>query len=56
MRSVALAAGFTLNEYSIRPVGSTGVAGEPLPVSSEEDVFDYLDLRYKTPSERSVLL
>ncbi|KAL8565037.1 hypothetical protein ACOMHN_003413 [Nucella lapillus] len=53
MRQHALDQGFTLNEYCIRPVGSTGVPGEPLPVSSEEDVFDYVDMKYKKPSERS---
>lgn len=53
MRQHALDQGFTLNEYCIRPLGSTGVPGEPLPVSSEEDVFDYIDMKYKKPSERS---
>lgn len=53
MRGVALEKGFTLNEYTIRPLGSTGVPGEPLPVTSEEDIFDYLDMVYKKPSERN---
>ncbi|KAK7111393.1 hypothetical protein V1264_011031 [Littorina saxatilis] len=53
MRTLALEKGFTINEYSIRPVGSTGVPGEPLPVTSEEDIFDYIDMKYKKPSERS---
>lgn len=30
-----------------------GVPGEPLPVSSEEDIFDYLDMAYKKPAERN---
>ncbi|KAA0202395.1 hypothetical protein HAZT_HAZT009249 [Hyalella azteca] len=54
MRSVALSAGFTLNEYSIRPVGSTGVAGEPLPVTCERDIFDYIGMDYKEPHERNM--
>lgn len=53
MRHIALEKGFTLNEYTIRPVGSTGVPGEPLPVTSEEDIFDYLEMEYKKPSERN---
>ncbi|XP_063586426.1 DNA polymerase beta-like [Penaeus indicus] len=54
MRAHALEQGFTLNEYCIRPIGSTGVAGEPLPVSSERDIFDYIDYEYKEPHERNV--
>ncbi|KAF2362120.1 DNA polymerase beta thumb domain [Trinorchestia longiramus] len=54
MRSAALDAGFTLNEYSIRPMGCTGVPGEPLPVSSERDIFDYIGMEYKEPSERNM--
>ncbi|GFN98238.1 DNA polymerase beta [Plakobranchus ocellatus] len=52
MRQVAIDQGFTLNEYSLRPMGSTGVPGEPMPVSSEEDIFDYLGLDYKEPKDR----
>ncbi|CAH1795220.1 unnamed protein product [Owenia fusiformis] len=54
MRAHALDQGFTINEYTIRPMGSTGVAGEPLPVSSEKDVFDYVDMKYKEPNERNL--
>ncbi|KAG1672953.1 DNA polymerase beta [Nymphon striatum] len=54
MRTLALEKGFTVNEYTIRPVGSTGVPGESLPVSCEEDIFMYLDMDYKEPSERNV--
>ncbi|XP_076049218.1 DNA polymerase beta-like [Oratosquilla oratoria] len=54
MRTHALEMGFTLNEYSIRPVGSTGVPGESLPVESEKDIFDYIDYPYKEPHERSM--
>lgn len=54
MRTVALEQGFTINEYCIRPMGSTGIPGEPLPVSSEEDVFAYVNMEYKEPSGRNM--
>ncbi|XP_041363147.1 DNA polymerase beta-like [Gigantopelta aegis] len=54
MRAHALEQGFTLNEYCIRPVGATGVPGEPLPVTCEEDIFDYIDFKYKKPSDRNM--
>ncbi|XP_054854486.1 DNA polymerase beta [Eublepharis macularius] len=53
MRTHALEKGFTLNEYTIRPLGVTGVAGEPLPVDSEKDIFDYIQWKYREPKERS---
>jgi DNA polymerase beta len=31
-----------------------GVPGEPLPVSSEKDVFDIIGLEYKSPEERNI--
>ena len=45
--------GFTLNEYTLRPLDGT-VPQEPLPVSSEEDIFDYLGMEFKQPYERSI--
>lgn len=54
MRHEALEKGFTLNEYSIRPLGSTGVPGEPIPVSSEQDVFEIIGMDYKEPTERNL--
>ncbi|CAL1543179.1 unnamed protein product [Lymnaea stagnalis] len=53
MRQEALNQGFTINEYSIRPLGSTGVPGEPLPVTCEEDIFDYIGMKYREPNERT---
>ncbi|BFZ02609.1 hypothetical protein BsWGS_05648 [Bradybaena similaris] len=53
MRREAQEQGFILNEYSIRPVGSTGVPGEPLPVTSEEDVFEYIGKKYVEPAKRN---
>jgi len=32
----------------------SGVFGEPLEVMSEEDVFDYINMDYKAPHERSM--
>ncbi|CAD5119044.1 DgyrCDS7693 [Dimorphilus gyrociliatus] len=52
MRLHAIENGFTLNEYCIRPMGSTNVPGEALPVRSEEDIFDYLDMKYTKPEDR----
>ncbi|KAJ4434325.1 hypothetical protein ANN_22882 [Periplaneta americana] len=53
MRAHALENGFTLNEYSLRPVGSTGVPGEPVPVTSERDIFEYIGYAYKMPCDRN---
>ena len=53
MRGHALDMGFTLNEYNLRPLDAAQVPLEPLPVSSEEDIFDYLSYDYKAPSERT---
>ncbi|KAG9335714.1 hypothetical protein JZ751_004228 [Albula glossodonta] len=53
MRTRALEKGFTLNEYTIRPLGVTGVPGEPLLVDSERDIFDYIQWKYREPKDRS---
>lgn len=47
MRSVALTMGYTLNEY--RLLNNENIA---LPVNSEQDVFNYLNMEYLMPSER----
>ena len=52
MRAHALEKGFTLNEYAIKPVGSTGVAGQPIPVKSEKEIFEIIDYEYKAPEQR----
>ncbi|GIY25403.1 DNA polymerase beta [Caerostris extrusa] len=51
MRSHAVDHNFTINEYSIRPIGSRG---EPLKVTSERDIFDYINYPYKEPHERNI--
>ena len=53
MRSHALDVGFTLNEYTLRPMDGM-VPQQPLPVFCEEDIFDYLSMDFKQPYERSV--
>uniref|UniRef100_A0A8C5R0L3 DNA polymerase n=1 Tax=Leptobrachium leishanense TaxID=445787 RepID=A0A8C5R0L3_9ANUR len=53
MRGHALEQGFTLNEYTLRPLGVTGIAGEALPIDSEKDIFDYIQYKYREPKERS---
>ncbi|GFS31051.1 DNA polymerase beta [Nephila pilipes] len=54
MRAHAVEQGFTINEYSIRPIGSRGTPGEPLEVTSEKDIFEYINYPYKEPHERNV--
>ena len=54
MRSWALDKGFTLNEYSLRPLVD-GKPDVPLPVSSERDIFDYLDHSDISPKAFSYL-
>ncbi|CAH1118337.1 unnamed protein product [Phaedon cochleariae] len=53
MRAHALENGFTLNEYTLRPIGSTGVPGESVDVSSEKDIFDFIDYPYREPKDRN---
>jgi DNA polymerase beta len=36
----------------VRPVGEGGTQGDPLPVTCERDVFDYLDMKYLEPVDR----
>lgn len=54
MRKHAQEQGFTLNEYSLRPVGITGVLGKPVPITSEQEIFEYIDYPYKAPHERNL--
>ena len=52
MRSVALEKGFTLNEYTLRKLEPSGV-GKALKITSEEDIFNILQMEYKSPEERN---
>jgi DNA polymerase beta len=45
--------GFRLSEYGLFPEGSTGEIGDPIPVQSEREVFEILDVPFKKPEERS---
>lgn len=51
--SVALNKGFKLNEYQLVAVGLSGHEGSPIPISSEKEVFDMLQITYREPSSRS---
>lgn len=54
MRMICLEKGFTLSEYYLQPLGETGAKGEPLVVTCEKDIFDYLGMEYKEPHQRSI--
>ncbi len=54
MRKIALEKGYTLNEYSLRKLGSGGFAGKALEITSEKDIFDYLGMDFKTPDQRNL--
>ena len=49
MCTVAQEQDYKVSEYSIHKVGSTGVLGKPLPVTSEQDEFDYLQTHRRVP-------
>ncbi|EDV26116.1 uncharacterized protein TRIADDRAFT_50243 [Trichoplax adhaerens] len=53
MRQTAIEKGFTLNEYCIRPIGTTGVHGEAIPITCEEDIFDIIQMEYVEPHKRN---
>jgi DNA polymerase beta len=67
MRIIALEKNFTLSEYSLCPLGisfysystddpqgENGTKGDPVPITSEEDIFTYLGMKFKTPEERNL--
>ena len=54
MRAHALEEGFTLNEYTLRPLDKGKQPEKPLPISSEEDIFDYISYEYKEPQDRNL--
>lgn len=35
------------------PCNVLGTPGEPVPVNSEKDIFDYIEYPYKRPEERN---
>jgi DNA polymerase beta len=52
--ALALEKGFKLSEYGLYMMGDTGVPGDPLPISSEQDVFEILGVPYRSPEQRSL--
>ncbi|KAG5212107.1 hypothetical protein JEQ12_014536, partial [Ovis aries] len=42
----------TLGKFTVA-TAHPGVAGEPLPVDSEKDIFDYIQWKYREPKDRS---
>jgi len=51
---IAINKGFRLGEWSLCPVGLTGVVGDPILVHSEEEIFAMLGVPYHTPVQRSL--
>ncbi|XP_024886623.1 DNA polymerase beta-like [Temnothorax curvispinosus] len=54
MRAHALEKKYTLNEYALKRLTAEGCPGEAEKITSEEDVFKFLDLPYKEPKDRNV--
>ncbi|XP_018326619.1 DNA polymerase beta [Agrilus planipennis] len=54
MRAHAHEEGFLLNEYALKPLGSTGTPGEPVEIHSEKDIFEAINYPYKKPEERNI--
>jgi DNA polymerase/3'-5' exonuclease PolX len=54
MRKIALEKGYTLNEYSLRKLGESGIPGKSILVKSEKEIFDYLEMEFKKPEERNM--
>ena len=52
MRLKCLEAGFTLNEYSLRKIGSTKVPGHPIEVRSEKEIFEFVGMEFVEPNNR----
>jgi len=53
MRQRALDLGYTLNEHGMKPTGAGAEPAPPPPVMSDErDIFRFLKMEYKEPSER----
>ncbi|XP_011862829.1 PREDICTED: DNA polymerase beta-like [Vollenhovia emeryi] len=54
MRAHALERKYTLNEYALKRLTVEGCPGEAEKITSEEDVFKFLDLPYKDPKNRNM--
>lgn len=51
-RTHALENNYTVNEYSIRKINPNGSLSKPLPVKSEKDIFEYINMEYICPEDR----
>jgi len=54
LRLIALDRGFSLSEYGLYPIGETGVKGDPISASSEEEICELLQTSYTPPEFRSI--
>jgi DNA polymerase beta len=54
MRQIAIEKGYKLSEYAITKQLPDKSYSDPLPVTSEKDVFDYLGMEYLEPEERDL--
>jgi len=54
MSCIAINKGFKLGEYSLCPMGVTGMPGEPINLTSEKEIFDMFGVPYRTPEQRSI--
>lgn len=45
---------YVFPNWQVNLICFKGTPGEPLPVTSEKDVFDYIDYPYKEPHERNI--
>ena len=50
IRKIALTKGYSLSEFGFKKK-SDGIL---IPCATEEDVFKFLDIKYKTPKERDI--
>jgi len=50
----ALSSGYILDKNNLRRIGYTCVPGQPIPLESEEDLFEFIQHPYKKPEERNV--
>jgi DNA polymerase beta len=44
--------GLHMNQSFLQPKGELGALGAPLPVHSERDIFEFLDMPYQDPTKR----
>jgi len=52
MRRKAKLEGYKLNEYFLRPKTIYGSIGDPIKVKGEKEIFDALNIPYRSPDNR----